>query len=25
VWKIESGAVREYVDLEAALRGKEEG
>jgi len=25
VWKIESGAVREYVDLEAALRGKAEG
>lgn len=25
VWKVEGGTVREYVDLEAALKGKEEG
>ncbi len=25
VWKVEGGTVREYVDLEAALGGKEEG
>jgi ATPase subunit of ABC transporter with duplicated ATPase domains len=25
VWKVEGGTVRAYVDLEAALRGKEEG